>query len=46
MEMRPYAHLHMSPSRRLRALGECAPCMPIAAAVRDVVTHYLSPPDP
>jgi hypothetical protein len=29
----------------LRALGDHPPCMPIEEAVRDFVTHYLSPPD-
>ena len=28
------------------ALGDHAPCMPIEDAVRDVVTHHRSPPDP
>jgi hypothetical protein len=31
---------------RRRALGDHAPCMPIEEAVRDFVTHHLSPPDP
>jgi hypothetical protein len=36
----------MSPSGRLRALGDYAPFMPIEDAVRDFVTHHLSQPDP
>jgi hypothetical protein len=34
-----------APSGRLRALGDHAPFMPIEEAVRDFVTHHLSPPD-
>jgi hypothetical protein len=44
--MRPNAHINMSPSGRLRALGDHAPFMPIEEAVCDFVTHHQSQPGP
>jgi hypothetical protein len=35
-----------APSRRLCALGDHAPFMPVEEAVRDFLTHHLSQPDP
>jgi hypothetical protein len=42
----PYPSVTEAPSNRRRVLGDHAPRMPIEEAMRDFVTHHLSPPDP